>query len=254
METPSPATSPEAWAQQFHAALCAHRDRSCELLAAQQARLEQAAALIEQELGRLEEKNAQLQQEVANSRSTATKPVGQPRQPGRLDWEAEKRRILAALEADVDGDDQVPRDVRLKMAEVVRTTDEVIAAKDRAIRELNERLEEQSVDAAKAPGVLSVEREMAEDAALREEREKLRQAQLQWQEKTRQAEVELALERAKIARQRAELEGHGHAAEDVAPPPPATDQPAEPSTHRRWMARLGLSDADREPARQARHP
>ena len=238
--------------QQFRAALCAQRDRTGELLAAQQARLEQAAALIEEELCQLEEKNAQLQQELAKSRSTAATIVPQPRQPGRLDWEAEKRRILAALEADVDGDDQAQRNARLKLEEVVRTTDEVIAAKDRAIRELNERLEEQRVDAAKAPGVVSVEREMAEDAALREEREKLRQSQLQWQEKTRQAEVELALERAKLARQRAELEGRGHMAEDAAPETSsatATDPPAEPSTHRRWMARLGLSDADREPAR-----
>jgi FtsZ-binding cell division protein ZapB len=247
METPSlPATGPEAWAQQFHAALRAHRDRTCELLAAQQARLTQAAALVEQELQRLEEKNAQLQQELAKSRTTTTDLARQPRQPGRLDWEAEKRRILAALEAEGDGDE---------LAEVVQTTGEVIAAKDRTIGELNARLEEQSGHAAvMAPAALPAEQTMAKDAALREERERLKLLQAQWQEKIRQAEVELALERAKIARQRADLEGHAPTAADGAAESPRasdTDQPAKPATRRRWMARLGLTDADREPTR---HP
>jgi hypothetical protein len=256
METPSlPATGPEAWAQQFHAALRAHRDRTCELLAAQQARLTQAAALVEQELQRLEEKNAQLQQELAKSRSTTTDLARQPRQPGRLDWEAEKRRILAALEEEGDGDDQAQREERLKLAEVVQTTGEVIAAKDRTIGELSTRLEEQSGHAAEmARAALPVEQTMTKDAALREERERLKLLQGQWQEKIRQAEVELALERAKIARQRADLEGHAPTAADGASEPPRasdTDQPAEPTTRRRWMARLGLTDADREPARHS---
>ncbi len=260
METPSfPATTPEAWAQQFRAALCAQRDRTYELLTAHQARLEQVEAFLEQELHRLEEKNAELQQQLAKARSTAAKLGQQSRPPGRLDWEAEKRRILAALEADVDGDDQAQRDERLKMKQVVETTDELIAAKDREIRELNERLEAESRHAAASvSGTVSVEQRMANDAALREEREKLKLLQVQWQEKIRQAEVELALERANIARQRAELEGHVPAAEDAAPTPPTppavtdTEQEGKPSTHGRWMARLGLTDADREPARRMR--
>jgi hypothetical protein len=255
MDTRSPSTSPEAWAQQLRAALCVQRNRTSELLAAQQGRLEQAEALVEQELHRLEEKNAQLLQELAKSRSTAAKLVQQPRQPGRLDWEAEKRRILAALEAEGDGDDRAQREERLKIEEVIRTTDEVIAAKDREIRELNALLEEQSGNAtAVTPAEASVEQTMANEGALREEREKLKQLQAQWQEKIRQAEVELALERAKMARQRAELGGHAQTTEDVTPETPGTPvakPKAEPSTQRRWMARLGLTEADREPARHS---
>ena len=137
----------------------------------------------------------------------------------------------------------------------MRTTDEVIAAKDREIRKLNERLEEQIRNAAaKTSETASAELAMSQDAALREEREKLKQLQVDWQEKIQQAEVELALERAKMARQRAELEGHDRTAEDAAPEPPTTidaDGQAKPSARGRWLARLGLTDADREPARHS---
>ena len=258
MDTPSlPATAPEAWAQQFRAALGAQRDRAYELLAAQQARLAQVEAFAEQELRRLEQRNAELEQQLAASRATAGKLSGQTGRPGRLDWEAEKRRILAALEADTDGDDQAQRDERLRMQDVVRATDEAMAAKDRGIREMNERLEERSRNAAAGPAAaVPVEQAMANDAALRDEREKLQLLQTQWQEKIRQAEVALALERAAIARQRAELEGQSPTEAGVAPdpstPPPPTesDSEAKQSNRGRWLARLGLTDADREPSRR----
>ena len=138
------------------------------------------------------------------------------------------------------------------MQEVVDATDEAIAAKDREIRELSERLEAGNRNAAAGAGTVSIEQAMARDAGVREEREKLQRLQTQWQEKIRQAEVELALERANLARQRAELEGHVPAAGDAALSPPAATDPepaAKSSTPSRWMARLGLTDADREPVR-----
>ena len=173
---------------------------------------------MEQEFHRLEDTNAELQQQLAKTRSTAGKLGLQARSLGHLDWEAEKRRILAALEADVDGDDAAQGHERLKMQQVVETTGKIIAAKDREIHELRERLEAESRDAvAGASGTVSVEQMTANGAALREEQEKLKLLQAPWQEKIRQAEVELALERARIARQQAELgrarpHGRGHSA------------------------------------------
>ena len=199
-------------------------------------------------------RNAELQQQLAKTRSTAAKLAQQARQPGWLDWEAEKQRIVAALEADFDGDDKARQQQRLKIEEVVRTTDKIIAAKDREIQELNERLEELShSDAVKAPGKASGNRAPAGDSVVREERENLKQLQEQWRDKVRQAEVELALERAKIARQRAELEEQIRAAAAATPAAATTDADrlAERSTGGRWLARLGLTNADREPAR---HP
>ena len=200
-------------------------------------------------------RNAELQQQLAKTRSTAAKLAQQARQPGWLDWEVEKQRILAALEADFDGDDKAQQHQRLKIEDVVRTTDKIIAAKDRKIQELNERLEGQSHhETVKSPGTASGDRTLNGDTVTREERENFKQLQEQWRDKVRQAEVELALERAKIARQRAELEEQIRAAAAAAPDAPAAatdmDRLAERSTGGRWLARLGLTDADREPSRR----
>jgi hypothetical protein len=258
MDTPSlPAIAPEAWTQQFRAALAAQRERAYEVLAAQQARLAEIEAFLGQELHRLEERNAELERQLAASRTAAARVDRQPERSGHLDWEAEKRRILAALEADTEGDDQARRDERLRLEDVVRATDEAVAAKDRELRVLSERLVQQGRAAeAGASDTASVEQAMAKDAVLRDERQKLQRLQAQWQEKVRQAEVELALERAAIARQRAELEGRDPPAVEVVPEPPAPlpaaagEPPATPSTRGRWLARLGLTDADREPSRR----
>ncbi len=260
METsPFAAPGPEAWAEQFIASLHAHRDRAREFLAAQQTRLKQAEVFVEQELRRLEEElrssinnNAELQQELAKTRSTAATLAQQTRQPGQLDWEAEKQRILAALEADFNDDDKARRPNRLKIGDVLRTTDEVVAAKDRDIQALKQRLEDQCRNgAAEVSDGVSVDQALNNDAKVREERERLKRLQEEWREKLRQAEVELALERAKIARQRAELEERRMARNASPEPPGATnmDGQAEQTIHGRWLAQLGLTAADREPRR-----
>jgi hypothetical protein len=197
-------------------------------------------------------RNTELQQQLVKTRSTAAKLAQQARQPGRLDWEAEKQRILAALEADFDEDDEAQQTERLRIAEVLQTTDEVIAAKDREIQELKQRLEDQSPNgAADVPDMVSADQALDNDAVVREERERLKRLQEEWREKLQQAQVELALERAKIARQRAELE-ELRTAENDSPQPPSTtdaDGQTERSTRGRWLARLGLTEADREPGR-----
>ena len=141
--------------------------------------------------------------------------------------------------------------------EVLRITDEVIAAKDHEIQQLKTRLEEQSRDGAASANALdaaSTDQMLNNDAVIREERGRLQRLQEEWQEKLRKAEVELSLERAKIARQRAELEEQARAVEVASPERPSTtdtdrQQQAEPSGRGRWLARLGLTAADREPKR-----
>ena len=117
-----------------------------------EAELRQRYELAIDELRLTRNKNAELQQQVARARSTAAKLAQQARKPGWLDWEAEKLRILAALEADDDQDDEAQQSERLGIVEVLRITDEVIAAKDGEIQRLKKCLEEQTRDgAASAP-------------------------------------------------------------------------------------------------------
>ena len=194
-------------------------------------------------------RNTELQQQLSNARSTATQL---PQRPGWLDWEAEKQRILASLEADFDEDDESQQTERLKIVEVLRTTDEVVAAKDRKIQELQQRLEEQDhMGEAKVPDIVLIDQVLNTDAAILEEQERLKQLQEQWREKLLQAEVEIATKRAKIARQCAEL-AQLRSAESVPPEPPDTTEiegQAERPNHGRWLARLGLTAADLEPGR-----
>jgi len=273
--SPHPASAPESWAEQFAASLHAQRDRVREFLAAQEARLQQAETQLEKELQRLarqaevcvapsddfqrrydlalddlrelKAKNAELQQQVARLRAAAETAR---RSGGHLDWEAEKERILAALEsdfADAKGDRQAER---LKIEGVVRTTDQMIAAKDREIADLKQLLDEQNRKLGELPAIAAaVYEELDMDAVIRQERAGLQQLQDEWREKLRQTEIELSLERAKIARQQAELNEKRRELEKQLADSPAAASPSSSAANLstkpprgQWLARLGLTE------------
>jgi len=228
------------WAEQFATSLQAERDRAGEFFAAEQTRLQRAEAVLEEELSRLEEQ--------ARSAAVALAEQG-PKQGDNPDWEAEKRRILAALESDCDENDSDQRADRLKVEDVLQTAERILAKKDREIQRLQQRLEELPRD----PGTETVEaatinRAIDVDGAVRKERERLRQLQDEWREKMRQAEVDLSVERAKLARQRAEVEDRIRPAPGDLRQAPAAATAADGilrSVPGRWLAKLGLSEADR---------
>ncbi|MEN6557612.1 MAG: hypothetical protein ABFC54_05475 [Thermoguttaceae bacterium] len=245
----------ETWIASLSEAIHDQRERMREYLASQQARLEQAASFIEQQLRQLEgefhESQAEsqpaemeelrqanlrivdLQEQLAKARSTTARRSRSSCEHAELDWEAEKKRILAALEADAEPDDEIAQTERMTVVEVLRTTDEVIAAKDDEIESLKRRLgEAERALAGKTSDRELVEQAVNSDAVIREEREQLKRLQAEWREKLRQAEVELALERAKIARQRAEIEESRSA--EKSPQEPTSAAPsvnAESSRH-----------------------
>jgi hypothetical protein len=211
---------------------------------------EQRNKSAEDEIRKLKNKNGELQQQLAKARSAAANLARQAQQSGRLDWEAEKRRIVAQLEAGFDADDAAQQAERLTIEEVLRTTDQIVAAKDREIQELKQQLERSASKAAGISNAAAIDEAMNSDPVVREERERLKRLQDQWREKLRQAEVEISLERAKIARERAELAEHLRASNPT-PSAPATevlDHAGRPGQGR-WLAQMGLTDADREPGR-----
>ena len=250
------------------------------LLAKQQAMLDLAETVIERELRRvvepsadnappaaedglqrryemslddirqLREANSDLQQQLSKARSMAK----QAQPSGRLDWEAEKRRIMAALEADCTDGDEQKADEHLKIADVVRKTDQAVAAKDSEIEELKLRLE-QAAGSGNGPSADagSIRPALDSDAEIQQERERLKQLQAEWQEKLRRAEVEMSVERAKMARQHADLEEQLRAAKGEASEQPVATESnvrTERSFGGRWLAHLGLTAADREPGRR----
>lgn len=161
-----------------------------------------------------------------------------------------KKRMLAELEA--DGEPTPERqEVQLSIENTIRITDDIVARKDREIEELKQVLSQQSDNLGSvAVGAAAVEEMFNQDELIRQERERLQQAQVEWREKLRQAEVDISLERARIARERVELEEklQAIAAERAQNQQPGSgqshDKGGKPSRGR-WLERLGLKDAEK---------
>jgi len=204
-------------------------------------RYEMALQDVRELKARNEELEKQLQEKPAQGTGLAV-AVGVP-----LDWEAEKRRILAALQAEDDGASEAGQTKRLEVEAVVCRTDHIVARKDREIAELRQLLENQSANLGSvAVGAAAVGAVLDNDAIVKEERENLRRLQKEWEEKLRQAEVEISLERAKLARERAAIEerirSHGEQlakGEDDS----AARKPEKPARDR-WLSRLGLKESE----------
>ena len=138
------------------------------------------------------------------------------------------------------------RQEHLTIDGTIRITDTIVQEKDREIRELKQLLNEQSqsvgtmaVGAAALGGILD------SDEIIRQQRERLAQLQDEWETKMRQAEIDISMERAKLARERADLEEVQRSLEDQrqARRPAVEDgdttKPSSPQRGR-WLSRLGL--------------
>jgi len=177
---------------------------------------------------------------------------------GGMDWESQKRRMLAQLEADFDGNDEQQQKQKLSIEEAIQKTNQVVAGKDQElaakeqqIEELRRQLEGQaSGSEAAAVNMSSVAAGVLDnDELIRQERESLKKLQDSLREQLRQAEIELSMERAKIARQRAEMEEKIHTFEaDRAKLVSAEGQKnadtGKKPSRGRWLERLGLRGHD----------
>lgn len=168
---------------------------------------------------------------------------------GPLDWEAQKRAMLASLDSDFDEDDADARRERMSLEEAIRVTDEAVAAKDREIDDLRRQMESSKPDES-AAAASAVAEMLDKEPIIQNERAALQQLQEQWREKLRHAEVEVAQERAAIARQRQEYESKSRELEDRLSKLqresglPAEDEDDKKPGKRRWLARLGLRAGD----------
>jgi len=174
----------------------------------------------------------------------------QAAQTGPLDWEAQKRQLLAALEDEAAEEPEPNEDranERLQIEQVIRTTDAALRNKQAEIDELREQLE---TAAGAAAGV--AERKASNGAHLdssevvQQELARLHALEATLQTNLRQAEVELSVERAHLARFAAELEEKqrglaehqgDHATTNHIDP---SGKPKKPQ--RKWLARLGLNE------------
>jgi DNA repair exonuclease SbcCD ATPase subunit len=169
---------------------------------------------------------------------------GAPSMGGGLNWEAQKERLLASLEADGDDDEDV-RGERTSIEGTIRITDQIVAQKDREIAELKERLEQQGGESS-ISHTAAVANLLDSDEIVRQEREKLKQLQVEWRQKIGEAEIEISVQRAKLARDRAEIDEklrQFQIDQDNRGPSENSSDTGKP-TRGRWLARLGLKDMD----------
>jgi len=203
-----------------------------------------------EEIKTIGQRNKSLEKQLADANRGAAAAGFAP--PGDDDWESRKRQLLAALE-DIDEDDENENARRIEVENVIKTTEVAIAAKDQEIVQLRQRLDQQGERReAPAGGAPEFDQALDQDAVIHEERERLQRLQNELEEKLRQAEIDLSIERADVARQRLEVEEiMRQFAEQVTPAEtiPASTSASdaagdEKPAGRRWLARLGLKKQD----------
>jgi regulator of replication initiation timing len=161
-----------------------------------------------------------------------------------LTWDQRKQALLRQLEAETHGEELCDPKKVLDIERVLEQTDSEIARRDREIADLRSLLEQQAIaQNGMAIGVAAVAEMIETDALIVAERLRMQEVQQDWEKKQRQAEIEMSLERAKLARERLELQEKTRAI--------AAEQPFETDAEKkvikergrgRWLARLGLKD------------
>ena len=161
-----------------------------------------------QDVRELKGENGRLQQALRERPKVG--PAG-PGSVGSFDWESQKQRLLAKLESDFDEDDPRQSEDRLTVEGAIRITDQVVCEKehllserDREIRELQQLLNDQASSIGNvAVGTSAIADILDQDDLIQEEQRELKFQQEQLQEKLRKAEIDISVERAKLARERA---------------------------------------------------
>lgn len=193
-----------------------------------------------EDLREMKRANAELEAKLTKAKSGVPVAAG----GGSMDWEAQKRRLLESLEADDPADEQAVAD-RQTIEGTIHITDQIVAQKDLEIAELKRMLEGQADSSeAIAVGAAAVADLLDRDELVRQEREKLKQVQAEWRDKIGRAEIDISVERAKVARERAELEERIRQYQEQQDSRAQNGETDPGKARGRWLARLGLKDLD----------
>jgi chromosome segregation ATPase len=204
---------------------------------AETAELQRRFEMAVEDLRQLKREKAHLEEQLANS-SPAAVPVGDEN-----DWEAQKRRFLASLEDEALEGQMSPerQQERATIEGTISITDEVISGKDEVIADLRRRLAAAPESGGEAAVV--IDHAFDDDERLENERARLVALEEQLREKLRQSELELSVERAKLARLNSELERKRidlEALRDSLPARAATPSDAGGRRQGNWLKKLGL--------------
>ena len=186
------------------------------------------------EIRELKAKNADLQQQA--SRGEGSSRDASAATTTGFNWEQQKLRLMQQLESDFSDRDPKDKPAKLSIESTIRITDQVIAEKDRQIADLKALLQDKTVRSNEliASSVLD------NDEQIRKERERLSLLEDEWRGKLRQAEIDISVERAKLARERSDFEAKSRSFEESSGDKSGGKPAAKQSG--RWLNRLGLKD------------
>jgi chromosome segregation ATPase len=193
----------------------------------------------------LKQENAKLKDRMAAAEKSGGGASGHAPTGGN-DWAAQRARLMASLQEEestgtVSGERAVDR---ATVASTISATDRALAAKDEELEELRAELAAKQTAAGASAAATAAEEALSVDDVIVAERERLAQLTTEYEEKLRKAELELSLERAKLARDQAALRDR------MLDLPSQTEKaaageadPADPNKpRRRWSFALGLQD------------
>ncbi len=193
----------------------------------------------------LKAENAELREQLDGSAGGVTAPSADEAQ----DWQAQKARLMAALDAEDQGMiDEPRREERATIEGTISITDRVVAEKDALLAERDSEIAALKSQLESRPAGQDLEqlREeiaadlLGDDQAVQAEVSRLKEKQEELDTKLREAELDISVQRATLARDQAALE------EKIALLP-TLEQIEEGDSEsekpkRRWLSALGLKD------------
>lgn len=197
--------------------------------------------LAVEDVRELKTKNAQLEARLAERKPASSAAVDTT----SMDWESQKRRLLASLDEENEEEiDEPRRKERTTIAATIEMTDAVVAEKDLEIKDLRDQLAANSgkEDNTHVASDAALNEIVDADEIVQQHRQRLAELEAQMDKTLRAAELELSVERARMARQKVELEELreelAHRESQVG------DSPVTTGPKRRWLSKLGLSGDD----------
>ena len=161
-----------------------------------------------------------------------------------LSWEQRKEALLQQLEAESHSETLNDPTKALEIERILEQSTREIERRDSEINDLKALIEQQSIARdGMSIGVSAIAEMIESDALIVSERLRLKELRDEWEQKQRQAEIEMSMERAKLARERLELQEKTQQYSDNNPPQTEEEKKSgKAGTRGRWLARLGLRD------------
>lgn len=195
-----------------------------------------------QDVRELKSKNSDLADQLTKAKAAG----GGAAAAGGSDWESMKKRMMEQLDDDFNAEDAKDKADKLTIEGAMKITDEVVAEKEKEIQELRRALDSQAQSVGEvAVGAAAIAQMLDTDELIKQERDSLQKLQDSLREQLRKAEIDISLERAKLARERAELDEKLRTIEAERPAPGAPVDAADKGKKaggRKWLERLGLGE------------